>query len=281
MHSPLMKLVFCCTCALAAMTCRAENAAAPTAVSADEVIDQCWFEPKARSGRSTIKLTVANMAGDVTKERTMVMFWKIAGEEDVFARQTIYVTAPPEFKYNAYLRWEPPLASAKPPDQWVYLTNTQKTRRIATRDPEDLTWGLIGEDLKLMQWPESTKTLLRTVNDSARHTYDVELIPTSKESLYGKIVARFERGVDWSSCAHSHSTFFDRDGGIIKEIETTWGTREGQRIRESIVISSTKSKTKTTYKFEDTVLDPPLDDHIFTARALAHAERYLGNDSPH
>lgn len=248
--------------------------------SAEQIVAQCRHNPNATTGRTIINFTIENMSGSATKERTVVMFWKIVNEKNVYARQTMFVTDPPAFQFNAYLRWEPPASSSKPPDQWIYSTKQQRTRRIATRDPDDLTWGLIGEDLKLLQWPASTKTLLKSWGEQNRQFYEIEIVPTAEKSIYGKIVARYERGADWSSCVHTRAEFFDREEELTKDITTTWGWLGPNRIRKSIVVTSTKSKTKTSYRFQDTVLDPELDDAIFTSRALAYAERYLNQGAP-
>lgn len=247
----------------------------PSFSSAGDVVNYCSHSATIDSLRSAVTLTVKNDNGDIKKNRRFQLLYKAYPKNGAFLDKiALFTLDPAEFKDNNYLRWSYS-TSGKTPDQWVYLEKKQKVTRLSPRDPADLSWGLIGEDLGLRRGINGQHRFLKEaeqLSHSSGDAYLIETIPDDPASAYSKIERRYQLDGNQAKCRLLETNFYGKDLSIIKTIKSTWQTIDETPVRKTLVIED-KTKARlgvvTEYQFSNVELTH-LDDKHFTKRAISH-----------
>lgn len=247
----------------------------PSFSSASDVVNYCSNSATVESLRSVVTLTVKNNKGDIKKNRRFQLLYKTYPDGGIFLdKLALFTLHPAEFKDNNYLRWSYS-ASDKTPDQWVYLEKKQKVTRLSPRDPADLSWGLIGEDLGLRRGIKGQHRFLNEaeqLSHSSGDVYLIETIPDDPKSAYSKIERLYQLDGNQAKCRLLESSFYGKDLSIIKIIKSTWQTIDETPVRKTLVIED-KTKARlgivTEYQFSEVELTQ-LDEKHFTKRTITH-----------
>ena len=256
------------------------NFALPSGYAAEDVtiadiIAKCRIKADAADFRSRLDFTIRDTAGKVVKDRHAVYFWKdYDGANDLWSKSILFVVGPPEFKDIGYLRFEYRADSGRDAEQWLYLPNQQRVIRLSERDPRDQTWGVVGDDLAVLQWNEGAQRLLGTEQDTRGTVYRVEIIPKSIKLPYVKVNSSFLReGDGWDRCTRQRSEFIDGNDNIVKVVTEDWARQNNIWYRQRAKIESMSLHTTTEYAFHDMEFNIGLTDDDFTKRMLPNPER--------
>ncbi len=251
------------------------------------IVQQCYYKDWGRDQRSRLLLRMKNNSGRVTKKREFIRFWKdYRGQGDVVSKVMLFAVAPPEYRGNNYLRINYALSSGRLPEQWVYLKRLQAVRRLSVREHDELSWGLIGEDLTIRQFDEDTHLLTSSREEHGHTAYEVESRPRLENSAYGRYVSYYVRTGGWDSCILTHRDFYDQAGRVIKRADFTWQRVDHAWMMDTLEIvverpprEGSKKKQKAplrlfiTYRFTDPEVNTGLEDSDFSQRNLQRGIR--------
>lgn len=164
-------------------------------------------------------------------------------------------------------------------DQWLYLPAARKVRRISSADRGDY---FLGTDFTYDDMKNETKVSATDYNHTTigqedvdgHPCYIVEGIPvddeTAKELGYGKTRAWIDadiwmvrKGEFWDIRGNPLKTMQSQD---IREIDGVWTPHE-------LTVKNHKTGHTTHFKFSDVDYETPVEDDVFTERALVRGVR--------
>lgn len=193
-------------------------------------------------------------------------------------RTVLFYLSPSNIKDTGFLTYDYPNPDTDD-DQWLYLPAARKVRRISASDRGDYFLGtdFTYEDIKNEGKPSLEDYNYRTIGQEeidGHHCYIVEAVPiddaTAKELGYGKV----NSWVDPKIWMIRKSEFWDVRMNPLKTVTTT-EIREIDGIWTAHRLEGKNHKTRhtTVFTFEDVDYDAPVDDDIFTERALVRGHR--------
>jgi hypothetical protein len=189
-----------------------------------------------------------------------------------------FFTSPANIRDTGFLTFDY-ADPARDDDQWLYLPAARKVRRISASDRgdffvgTDFTFEDIKKESKISQEDFTFKTLGEESIDG-HACYRVEATPvdeaTAKELGYSRAVSWFDREI-WLS---RKSEYFGANDNLqrtilsqdIEQVDGIWIARR---------VNATNLKTGHASTFQFTSVDyaSPVDDVLFTERALARGVR--------
>jgi hypothetical protein len=252
-----------------ALKCVAEE------ISAADIISKCRIRTDAADLRGRLDFSIKNSSGKIVKNRQAIYFWKdYAGSDALLSKTILFVSSPPSDKDTAYLRYEYTVDSGREPEQWLYVPHLQRVLRLAMRDTRDQAWGVVGDDLKVLQWGDGTQQLIRTEKDMRGTIYWIEITPKSTKLPYAKLKSAFLRAGDsWDRCARWRTEFLDKENNLIKVLTEDWTQQQQIWYRQRVQVENKEARTITEYGFRDVEFNSGLTDGDFTTRQLQHADR--------
>lgn len=266
----------------------AASVGAAEEITAKDIFDNCRNRSNAEDLRGHLDFSFKNAAGETTKNRQAVYFWKdYRGADDLWSKTILVVLGPPEYEDVGYLRYEYTLASGRKPDQWIYVPKQQRIRRLTIRDATDETWGLVGDDLQVLQWGDGDMRLLSAGEDERGTVYRIEIIPKSKELPYVKVNSTYLReDGSWDRCNRQRTEFFDKDDKLIKALSEEWSQQEQfwhrQRVNVDNMVTRltaagevTELDSSVEYVFRELRFNNGLTDKDFTTRLLQQPDHLI------
>lgn len=219
----------------------------------------------------TMNLTIHGKGGG-DRERVLQMFDKRSpdGEDKMIA----FFLSPPEVKDTAFLQ----LAHRdRDDDQWMYLPELKRTRRITSRlrDQSFMGTDFSYRDLEILgeirNWTEKeaqAKLVGREDVDGAS-CHVIELTP-QQEGGYGKIVVWMDEKLLVSRRMDFHSA----DGKLVKTL-LQGDVRDVGAIPTAhrMDMKNVEKGTSTEVKLTDVKYDSGLSDDLFTERRLKRGPR--------
>lgn len=162
-------------------------------------------------------------------------------------------------------------------DQWIYLTETKKVRRISTADISDnfMRTEITYEDLRneiSESFNDYAYTLLPDEKIDGFDCYQVAAVPTDpdikKNTKYSKRVLWIRKDV----FEIIKTTFYDWDNHLFKEYHGTdtrkvAGTDHYRTYNLKVVNFDTNHTTEM--QMSDYIIDKDIDETLFSKRALA------------
>ncbi len=259
-------------------------------VDVNEVIQQCYYKDWGRDQRSRLIFTMKNRSGKVTKKMEFVRYWKdYRGKDGLVSKWMLFTVAPPEYRDNNYLRITYTLASGRMPEQWVYLKRLQSVRRLSLREQDNLSWGLMGEDLAIRQPDEDEHSLLGVREEHGNITYEVESRPRLPGPAYDKYISYYVRlrSDSWEDCTLTHRDYYDARGHLFKKADYAWQQIDGAWVLSSLDIVIERAEKKPaeqkmgkkasrlfiSYRFLDPEVNVGLEDRFFSQRNLRRGLR--------
>lgn len=210
-----------------------------------------------------------------TRKQTTKTFRKYYGEEK---RSSIFYVEPANIKDTAFLTFDYP-AGAQEDDQWLYIPELRRVRRISASNRGDYYLGtdLTYEDLKLdtrMSERDYTWTTTGKRDVDGHSCYVVEGIPidekTAEELGYSKYIAY----IDPETAFQRKTEAWDINGNKLKTIlweewEQIQGIWSGLRMN----VQNQKTGHSTMITFSEIDYESEIDDEMFTERALKRGVR--------
>jgi outer membrane lipoprotein-sorting protein len=206
--------------------------------------------------------------GGGERERTLAVLDKrYADGQD---KSISFFLAPPEVKGTGFLQWS---LRGRDDDQWLYLPELKRTRRITSRLRDqsfmgtDFSYGdldILGE---IQDWTEQDAPSALTGSEAVdgRACHVIELRPQQRDALYGRIVI----WVDQELLVTRKIEFHGTDGTHLKTL-TQQDIREVGPIPTAhrLEMRSLKKETRTEVELSDIGYDRGLSDEVFTERQL-------------
>lgn len=230
-----------------------------------EIVQRCSDRYAGDTQRSLLSIALTDEAGRKVKHE-FVRLWKTYKGKDGIAEKTILFTQfPPESKEVNFMRWS--YTNGKQPDMWVYLPELHTVRRVSQRDPKNLDWGYVDEDLRPRAIDEDVHRYLGVGTHEAQEFYVVESVPKSR-SIYGKRVTYYIKTDNWDDCAPVRVDYHAPGGELIKRENVRWQKIKGAWVWKTAVMKNMKTLTSAVYDMRDVEINVDIPDGQFTERVL-------------
>jgi outer membrane lipoprotein-sorting protein len=241
------------------------------AVTAREVLDQAkQLDDTTRKWTDrvqTMTLRIHGKGGGV-RERTLKVFDKRYGEGEDKAAS--FFLAPPDVKGTGFLQWA---HQGRDDDQWLYLPELKRTRRITSRlrDQSFMGTDFTYRDLELLgeiqDWTEAEapSKLVGTETIEGQACHVIELRPQQADRAYAKIMMWMDqamlvaRKLDFYDAQDAHvKTLAQLDVRDIGPIPTP----------HRLEMRNVKKGSHTEVALTDVRYDSGVPDDLFTERQL-------------
>lgn len=235
--------------------------------SASEIINQCYYKYAGDDQRSYMQITL-KAAGGKEQISEYTRLWKhYGGEKGVVDKVLLFTDTPLKDKGLAFMRWGHTGASNKATEQWIYLPDLRKVRRITPRDPETKEWIIKDEDLRLRELHEDSHTYAGEQSSNKKSYYLVDFKPNN-DPVYSKRTFWFNKGDNTTDCSLEKVDFYDKRGEKTKQQFIEW-RREGKAwIWDKVVIEDTNSDAYIHYNMKQVEINVGLNDSLFTQRSM-------------
>lgn len=246
--------------------CSASGASAAS-LSVDEIVEQCYYKYAGDDQRSLMQITL-KAAGGKPQISEYTRLWKnFGGRDGVVDKVLLFTDTPLKDKGLAFMRWGHTGASGQATQQWIYLPDLRKVRRITPRDPETKEWIIKDEDLRLREPHEDRHTLIGEQSVDGKTYYVVEFKPND-DPVYSKRTFWFNKGAAINQCSLHKVDFYDKQGNPAKQQLIEW-RREGKAwIWDKVAIEDSNSDAYIHYDMKKVEINVGLDDALFTQRSM-------------
>ena len=244
--------------------------AAESAISADEIVERVNQVDDGEFVTRKVAMHLTDRRGR-SRVRETFGYRKYFGEEK---RSVIFYESPSNVKDTAFLTWDYPDAQVDD-DQWLYLPAIRRVRRISASDRGDYFLGtdFTYEDIKLegrLQPADYQFELLGEESLNGIATYKMASTPMSEDIARELGYSRTEFWVDKSNWLIIQAEYWDPKGeplktlviSDIREIDGIW-------TRHLLEINNHKTGHNTKFVFSEVDYNTPVDDGLFTQRAIA------------
>lgn len=238
-----------------------------------EIVAKCEYKNAGQDQRSRLTVTLIEKDGGERKSVYRRLWKNYLGQGDLVDKMVLNTEFPPDAEGTSFMRWGYTGKSGKPADQWLYLPQLRKTRRVSVRDPGD---SFLGSDLTYSDIDDrpvdaDQHTLLRTEQVQGKEYYVVESVPKSK-GLYAKRVSWYTKTPDMGNCVRAKTDYYDRQGLLQKVQMLSWQTKNGAWSWDTVAVENVQTKHKSVFKITDVEVNVGLQDRQFTERAIAKGE---------
>jgi predicted RND superfamily exporter protein len=245
---------------------RAEGEAVPApGMSAEAIVARVNAVPQGEQVTRRILFRTTDKRGR-SRERETVSFRRYFGDE---RRLALFFTAPANIRDTAVLTWD--YANTTEDDQWLYLPALRKVRRIPAADRGDYFLGtdFSFEDMKLDGQLSAEDYDYALLPDAPAGHYRLRAVPKSEAIARELGYARTEALVDGSNWIVVRAEFWDTDDEHLKTLHAE-DIREvgGIWTRHRLRMENHQSGHVTELEFSDVDYATPIDDDVFTQRAL-------------
>jgi hypothetical protein len=236
--------------------------------SVRDIVTHCNNKYQGDDQRSNLIVTFTNGSGKVEKTG-FTRLWKNYTGKDKLVEKVIMITEFPADKQNIrFMRWGYTLESGKDAEQWIYIPDLRKVRRISPRAPDDMEWGFVNEDLTEHPPDADDHTLLGIDTVSGVQFYVVQSMPGRYASIYSKWVTWYPRTSDWEQCVPVEIHYYGRDGLLLKRVGIAWQKVGTAWLWKKAVVEDVKASRTIAYEVTDVKVNVGLDDNLFTERTL-------------
>ncbi len=233
-----------------------------------EIVENCDFKNPGDDQRSILAITLIDK-DEKTRKNIYLRLWKnYKGESGLLDKMVLFTQHPPEAKGTGFMRWGYLSAQNKPADQWIYLPQSRKVRRVSVRDPGD---SFLGSDLTYGDMEDrpvelDKYRLLETKVDES--IFVVEAYPKEEGALYSKKLIHYKKVSDWDSCVRVKTDYYDRHGGLLKEQSLTWQKIKDAWVWDRVVVENVQTRHKSIFEVSDVEVNVGVKARVFTERSL-------------
>ncbi len=238
--------------------------------SGREIVSHCEYKDPGPDQTSILSIILIDKDGNQRKN-VYKRLWKFyQGDDDIFDKMVLFTQFPPDAKGTGFMRWGYVASSGKAADQWLYLPQLRKIRRVSVRDPgdsflgSDLSYGDIDE--RLIDADEHK--FLKIDRIAGREFYQVESVPKESNALYSKRVSWYLKTGDWETCVRAKTDYYDRQGLLLKTANLKWQQVDGAWVWDKVLVENVQTRHKSMFSVTGVDIDVGLKDRQFTERAL-------------
>jgi len=236
-------------------------------LSGDEIVKHCNYKYAGDDQRSRLVIVLTDKDGKEARSEYLRLWKNYHGKDGIADKVILFGESPLDIRGVNFMRWGYTAKSGKLADQWVYLREMNRVRRVSQRDPNNMDWGYTDEDLRIRDLEEDEHRFLEIAHSDGQDFYVVESIPRH-ESTYGRLVTRFSKGAGWEDCAPQQVDYYDKNGELIKQQFITWRVMDGAWVWDSAVMSNVRTNISATYYMQNIEINVGLPDRIFSERQL-------------
>ena len=247
----------------------AVSAAPAGAQTAREIMEKVDARDDGDNAVSTLEMTLIDKRGD-TRVRQVTVFTKDKGR-DMLRMQ--FFLAPADVRGTGFLTYDY-YSGEKDDDQWLYLPELRKTKRIASSDKSGSFMGtdFSYADMTRRVLDEWTYKILKEDEVRGEKVWLIEALPRDE-------TVRDRYGYDKSVVFVRQDIFivvravhWVRDGGKLKYFDMKRLEKiDGIWMGTELDMKTTKGGEtlhRTVMRFSDVKFNQPLDDELFTVRRL-------------
>lgn len=276
-------LFFCIALSLPPLISSAANETDPSSQSAsqgsppreapltgDEIARKCGMKYQGADQQSTFTVTLIDKDKN-EKKHVYLRIWKdFKGKDNILNKMLLFTKFPPDAKGVAFMRWAYVPSMDKNADQWVYLPELRKIRRVSIRDPGDSFLGsdLTHADITPRSVDQDSHRLLGIDHVGALQFYVVESIPKEANPLYSKRIEWYTKTPIWDDCAKVKVEYYDRKGNLLKRQYTKWQRVDGAWLWDTLIVKNVQTEHTSVFKNTDVKINTGIPADIFTERTL-------------
>lgn len=244
------------------------HVAAPLAAaepSGIEIARKADKENRAATEVATFEMTIVNAKG---KEKVRKLKSWASAPEGQPERAMIRFLDPPDVAGTAVLTIEQP---DQEDEQWMYLPALKRTRRIAGAGRNESFMGsdLSYEDLRPREVEAYTYDVLKSEKLPEGEAWVLESRPVKGGKAEGSDYARSVAWIRKSDHVALKLEIYDRKDALLKVIVSKDYQKDGGVMRPSSVEVENKQKgSRTSIRYLERQINAPVDEAIFTTRAL-------------
>jgi len=235
--------------------------------NAESIVAHCDNKYPGENQTTQLSVSVKNRLGGEQKA-VYKRFWR--KNEDGQEQLTLFTVTPLDAKNTAFMQYTYAASMNRDTEQWIYLPNLRKTKRITIRDLSDSFLGsdLTHDDIRLRLPEDDTHKLIRTKNGGKLKHFLIESIPKEKESQYSKKTAHYILEKDSGQCLKLAITYYDRKGVKLKKQKITWQKVKKAWIWKKVEVNNLQTLGSSIFEVTKPEVNEGVSGRWFTVRAL-------------
>ncbi|HKI81174.1 MAG TPA: outer membrane lipoprotein-sorting protein [Pseudodesulfovibrio sp.] len=239
-------------------------------LTGDQIVKRCGFKYQGEDQKSKFIVTLIDKDKN-EKKHVYLRLWKdFKGKDNILNKMLLFTTYPPDAKGVDFMRWAYTANVGKNADQWVYLPELRKIRRVTIRDPGDSFLGsdLTHADITPRALDQDTHRYLGIDRVRNLEFYVVEALPKEKNPLYSKRIEWYLKTPKWTDCARVKVEYYDTKGNVLKEQYTKWQRVKGAWLWDTLVVRNVQIHHMSVFKNREVEINTGLPADVFNQRTL-------------
>ncbi len=235
--------------------------------SAESIVAHCDNKYPGENQTTQLSVTVKNRLGSEQKA-VYKRFWQKTKDEQ--EQMTLFTITPLDAKNTAFMQYTYPASLNKDTEQWIYLPNLRKLKRITIRDLSDSFLGsdLTHDDIRLRLPEDDTHKLVRVKDGKKVKHFLIESVPNEKESMYSKKVVHYVLEKMSGHCLKLNIAYYDKKGSPLKKQKNTWQRVKNAWLWERVEVVNTQTFSSSLFEVKNPEVNEGVDEKWFTVRAL-------------
>lgn len=243
---------------------------AQASISGEEIVQQCNYKNPGDDQRSKLSITLKDRAGNERKSVYLRLWKDYKGADSIADKMVLFTEYPADAVGTGFMRWAFTDEAEKNADQWIYLPELRKTRRVSIRDPGDSFLGsdLTYADISGRALEQDEHRFVKLEEKDGRQLYVVESLPKESNPLYSKRVSWFTKTANWDECVKVGVVYYDKKGQTLKQQSLSWQKVNGAWMWKRVEVRNVQTGTSSLFEVDNAEVNVGLDDEIFTERTL-------------
>ena len=239
------------------------------AITGQEIAQKVHDRDDGDNSTSKMKMTLIDKSGK-KRVRDLKTFTKEKGEDTL---KLMFFLTPADVKNTAFLTYDYE-DSNKDDDQWLYLPELQKVKRIASSDKSSSFMGsdFTYSDMTSRNVEDYTYKVMKEPTIKGHKTWQMLVTPKSEKTVeetgYTKSIVFVRQdnfviiqALNYIKAGKKLKYMMVKD---LEQIDGIWTIKEMQMVTKK----GKKTLHKTVFKFSDINYNQDLDESLFTTRTL-------------
>lgn len=237
--------------------------------SGDEIVQNVNARDDGTNLTREMKVTMTDKRGKTRVQLTKTFRRYFEGEK----RSAIFYVEPANIKDTGFLTYDY-LGGDKEDDQWLYIPELRRVRRISSSNRGDYYLGtdMTYEDMKLdtrLSTDDYNWTTLKTEEVNGKPCYVIEGIPVDEDTAEELGYGRYRVHVDAQTWLQHKTEAWDVNGNALKTIVLEgWKQVDGVWVVSKSTATNHKTKHSTIFEFTGQDVTTEIPEDMFTERAL-------------
>jgi outer membrane lipoprotein-sorting protein len=240
--------------------------------SGRDIVERCDFKYPGSDQKTRLTIVLRDKDGN-EKRNVYSRFWKdYEGADGIADKMVLFTEFPPDAKGAGFMRWGYAAETGKNAEQWIYLPNLKRMRRVSVRDPGE---SFLGSDLTHFDIGDrdidaDEHTLQQSGERDGAMLFVVESVPRDpSKSLYSKVVSLYEQPAgNEQLCVKRAVDYYDQRGNLLKKQTITWQQVDGAWVWDEVRVQNTQNGHSSVFTVTDVEINTGIADNVFTERNL-------------